>query len=171
MRRAKGVSMARKPKAAAKPEAKAKRPHLTDRAGAKIAQMSKAVTRSKGSTAEADTTKAVESDLKVASGLLVSDLLLRTLGRLARHSVEKGVLGHRYGNDAAKAAVENRSLMQTAMVFGATRLATRSLPGAALVWGGILAKTLYDRRRARRAAERSGELPAKRRTRRARKPD
>ena len=33
-----------------------------------------------------------------------------------------------------------------------TRFATRSVPGAIIVGGGILAKTLYDRRRAGKAA-------------------
>jgi hypothetical protein len=31
------------------------------------------------------------------------------------------------------------------------RVATRSVPGAIVVGGGLLAKTLYDRRRAKRA--------------------
>ena len=31
------------------------------------------------------------------------------------------------------------------------RIATRSVPGAIVVGGGLLAKTLYDRRRAKRA--------------------
>jgi hypothetical protein len=36
----------------------------------------------------------------------------------------------------------------------ATRIATRSLPGALLVGGAILAKTLYDRRRVGREGNR-----------------
>jgi hypothetical protein len=33
------------------------------------------------------------------------------------------------------------------------RIATRSVPGAIIVGGGMLAKTLHDRRKARRAAQ------------------
>ena len=35
------------------------------------------------------------------------------------------------------------------------RIATRSVPGAIVVGGGLLAKTLYDRRREKRAAKRA----------------
>lgn len=38
-----------------------------------------------------------------------------------------------------------------------TRIATRSVPGALVVGGGLLAKSLYDRRRARRAARGEGD--------------
>lgn len=44
--------------------------------------------------------------------------------------------------------------MKTAIAGAAlTRIATRSVPGAIVIGGGILAKTLYDRRRERRAGE------------------
>ena len=47
--------------------------------------------------------------------------------------------------EAPKAAPSiTRALVGTAL----TRIATRSVPGAILVGGGILAKALYDRRRA-----------------------
>lgn len=35
----------------------------------------------------------------------------------------------------------------------AVRIATRSVPGAIVVGGGLLAKTLYDRKRAKQAAK------------------
>ena len=38
----------------------------------------------------------------------------------------------------------------------AARIATRSLPGAALVGGGLLAKYLWDKKREREAAEAGG---------------
>ncbi len=46
----------------------------------------------------------------------------------------------------------------TGMVAGATlaSLARRSVPGAIILGGGILAKTLYDRRQARQAEARNG---------------
>ena len=41
--------------------------------------------------------------------------------------------------------------------FGLAKLATRNLPGALIVGGGALAKTLYDRRRSRSAQRREGD--------------
>lgn len=92
-----------------------------------------------------------------ATNLIIHDLALRTMGRLSRHTLEKGLLGRRYGREFAKDVVDNRSLLHTALAYGATRIATRSLPGAAVVWGGLLAKTLYDRRKGKRAAAKSGD--------------
>ena len=50
------------------------------------------------------------------------------------------VIGHRKGH----------GLLGAGIGFIATRIATRSLPGALLVGGAILAKTVYDRRKERR---------------------
>ena len=154
--------MARKPKPATKVTSdKTPRSHITDRAGTKIAKVSRAVTRSNDTVPGPSTNP--------ATNLIVSDLILRSIGRLARHSVEKGLLGRRYGKDVAKLAVENRSLIETLAVFGATRLATRSVPGAALVAGSLLAKTLYDRRRSRKAAQRSGDRAVTKQARRGKR--
>ncbi len=45
-----------------------------------------------------------------------------------------------------------RSITRALAGAAIVRIASRSVPGAILVGGGMLAKTLYDRRRARRAA-------------------
>jgi hypothetical protein len=50
------------------------------------------------------------------------------------------VIGHRKGH----------GLLGAGIGLIATRIATRSLPGALLVGGAILAKTVYDQRRAKR---------------------
>jgi hypothetical protein len=49
--------------------------------------------------------------------------------------------------DAAKAKRSIRSALTGAAI---TRIATRSVPGALVVGGGLLAKSLYDRRRKRK---------------------
>lgn len=41
------------------------------------------------------------------------------------------------------------------------RVATRSVPGAIVVTGGLIAKTLYDRRRAKTPAKRAKTAPPK----------
>ena len=62
---------------------------------------------------------------------------------------------------AAPASKPKSSLTPKASLTGAitgaalTRIATRSVPGALIVGGGLLAKSLYDRRRARKPG--SGE--------------
>jgi hypothetical protein len=44
-----------------------------------------------------------------------------------------------------------RGLLGAGLGVAATRLATRSIPGALLVGGALLAKTLYDRRKERKS--------------------
>ncbi|MFA9199802.1 MAG: hypothetical protein ACEQR8_01260 [Cypionkella sp.] len=92
-----------------------------------------------------------------ATNLIIQDIVMRAGGRLIRHSLEKGTLRGRYGGAGAKAIVENRSLASTLVTGLLARYATRSLPGAILVGTGLVAKTLYDRGRSRRAARRAGD--------------
>ncbi len=92
-----------------------------------------------------------------ATNALIHDIALRSAGRIARLALEKGLLGKRYGAQFAKEAVENRSLLHTVAAYGVTKIATRSVPGAALVGGGLLLKTLYDRTQSRREARRAGD--------------
>lgn len=92
-----------------------------------------------------------------ATNLLIHDLVLRSVGRIARQTVEKGLLQRRYGSGFARDAIENRSVIHALAAYGATKVATRSVPGAVLVGGGLLAKTLWDRTRGKRAARRSGD--------------
>ncbi|MDZ4306338.1 hypothetical protein [Allopontixanthobacter sp.] len=91
------------------------------------------------------------------TNLIIHDIALRSVGRIVRLTLEKGLLSRRYDPKQAKAMVENRSVIQTLAAYGVTKLATRSLPGAAFVGGGLLAKTLYDRSKSRRAAQRAGD--------------
>jgi hypothetical protein len=44
-----------------------------------------------------------------------------------------------------------RGLLGAGLGIAATRIATRSIPGALLVGGALLAKTLYDRRKERKS--------------------
>lgn len=93
----------------------------------------------------------------LATNLIIHDIAMRAGGRLVRHTLEKGMLRGRYGGAGAKAIVENRSLAQTFVSGMLARYATRSLPGALLVGGGLLAKTLFDRSQSKRTARRKGE--------------
>ena len=90
------------------------------------------------------------------TNLLVADLVLRSGGQLMRHAVERGVLGLKFTPGKAKNIVRGRSMGQTLIGTALARIATRSVPGAILVGGGLLAKTLFDRRHGVRAAEQRG---------------
>lgn len=92
-----------------------------------------------------------------ATNLIIADIVMRGVGRVVRNSLHKGVLRTRYSQDKARKIVENRSVVQTLAIYGVTKLATRSVPGALLVGSGLIAKTLYDRGQSRREAKRKGD--------------
>lgn len=92
-----------------------------------------------------------------ATNLIIQDLILRAAGRLTRTSLEKGLLRRRYGGEHAKKIIENRSLVQTLLAYGATKYATRSIPGALLVGTAVLGKTLFDRSLSRAKSRRKGD--------------
>jgi hypothetical protein len=86
------------------------------------------------------------------TNLVIADIAMRGGGRLLRHLVERTVLGVKYPPDKARDIVKGRSMTQTLLGTAVARIATRSVPGALLVGGGLIAKTLYDRSKKRRAA-------------------
>lgn len=92
-----------------------------------------------------------------ATNLILADIAIRGGGRLLRHAVERTLLGVKYPDQKARDIVRGRSMMQTLVGTAAARMATRSIPGALLVGGGLLAKTLYDRSKDRAEAKAEGE--------------
>ena len=91
-----------------------------------------------------------------ATNVLIAEILVRSAGRLARRTMEKGLLKARFEQDQAVAIVEGRGLAHTMVSTTVARVATRSVPGALLVGGGLIAKTLFDRSISRRKARRRG---------------
>ena len=91
-----------------------------------------------------------------ATNLIIHDIVLRSVGRLSRMTVEKAVLGKQYGNSFAKDAVENRSVVHALAAYGVTKFAKKSVPGAAVVGAGLLVKVLFDRSQSRRKARQNG---------------
>jgi len=92
---------------------------------------------------------------------IIATVALRTGNALLRQSLERGVLGRAPGVVKAaataaagiklpKAAQAKRSLATKLAMAAATRIATRSVPGAIVVGGAMLAKTLYDRKHAQK---------------------
>ena len=99
--------------------------------------------------------RAVRASNPVAN-MVFADLVLRGGGELLRHMVEKALLTPQVGKARAERHVKSRTMGQTLMSTALARVATRSVPGAIVIGGGMLAKTLYDRRKAR-ANARGGE--------------
>ncbi|WP_251567077.1 hypothetical protein [Erythrobacter sp. 3-20A1M] len=116
-----------------------------------------------GRNAVADVRRATPSDPdevpgpspNPATNLIMADIAMRAGTRLMKNAVQKGFLSGRYGRQTASEIVENRSVAQTLASVALAKVATRSLPGALVVGGGMLAKTLFDRRRARRGQAKS----------------
>jgi len=109
----------------------------------------------------ADKAPATIKDIKGPSpnpmtNLVIADIALRGGGRLLRHLVERSLLGLKYSPDKARNIVKGRGMAQTLIGTAVARVATRSVPGALLIGGGLLAKTLYDRSRKRGEAEAEG---------------
>lgn len=90
------------------------------------------------------------------TNLLIADLALRGGGQLLRHAVERTVLGAKFSPEKAKKIVKGRSMAQTLIGTAIARIATRSVPGAIVVGGGLLAKSLYDRRQDKRSQHAKG---------------
>jgi hypothetical protein len=72
---------------------------------------------------------------------------------LARRGIEHGLLGKGYAPDKTRRLLKHRTLAQSLVGAALTRVALTSVPGAIVVGGGLLAKTLYDRRKNRAASQ------------------
>ena len=92
-----------------------------------------------------------------ATNLLVADIAIRAGSYLIRRSVEKGLLRNRYDKDTAREIIEKRSLRQSVVSSGLAMIASRSVPGAVIIGGGALAKSLYDRRKSKRRQQADGD--------------
>ena len=99
-----------------------------------------------------------------ATNLLIAEIAVASAGRLARRSMEKGLLKARLEKRQAVAIVEGRGMVHTMVTAAVARMATRSVPGALLVGGGLFAKVLYDRSISRRKARRQGKQAIEERT-------
>lgn len=75
---------------------------------------------------------------------VLADIIRRGGGRLLNVAVAKAL------PDEADEKPRRRTLLGPIAGAAVVRIATRSIPGAIAVGGGILAKRLYDKRRAKR---------------------
>jgi hypothetical protein len=93
------------------------------------------------------------------TNLVIADIVLRGAGNLLRRRLEKGLLTGQLEADTAKKLFENRGIASTLALWGASRLATRSPVGLAVVAGGLAAKVLYDRGKAIEGRRRKRKAP------------
>ena len=90
-----------------------------------------------------------------ATNALIADIVLRGVSKLSRETVE-AVLGVSKAKGSPEGEAPNKpSLVFSLAAMGATKLATRSLPGFAVVSAGLLAKTLFDRSQNKRKTARA----------------
>jgi hypothetical protein len=92
-----------------------------------------------------------------ATNLMIAEIAVASAGRLARRQMEKGLLKAKFEREQAVAIVEGRGMAHTMITAAIARVATRSVPGALLVGGGLFAKILFDRTVSRGKSRRRGD--------------
>ena len=97
---------------------------------------------------------------KTATNLLIADIALRAGMRVGRLAIEKALLRRNFTAKQTKRLMGGRSISKGILPGLAARVASRSIPGAVLVGGGLLAKALYDRRKSARKQPQPAEEPA-----------
>lgn len=129
----------------------------------------KAAAKGKGSQTAGDSARSGSNPLV---DLVIADIVLRGGGKLLHHVVEHKVLktgktgqpgdvAQGAGKAGGKAGGKGRGLARMLIGTAVARIATRSVPGAILVGGGLLAKTLYDRRKGAKAEEKGKRAVAR----------
>ncbi|WP_226017223.1 hypothetical protein [Novosphingobium sp. FKTRR1] len=95
--------------------------------------------------------------------MILADVALRAGQTLVRRGVLGGLLGRQVAKAASKKSgriIKGRTIGHTLVGTALARVATSSVPGAIVVGGGLLAKTLYDRRQAKAAKARADAAAA-----------
>lgn len=103
--------------------------------------------------ADKATDAAAEPTPNPLTNMILADVVLRGSGALMRRAVEKGLLGRSVGKGKAEKIIKGRTMGQTLLGTAVARIATRSVPGALIVGGGLLAKALYDRKKGKPKAD------------------
>jgi hypothetical protein len=99
---------------------------------------------------------------------ILAGIAMRAGSTLLKRSVDRGILGSapevlksaaraagvKAAETAAKAPKPKRGIGARLISAAATRIATRSVPGAIVVGGVMLAKTLHNHRKSRQASKR-----------------
>lgn len=90
--------------------------------------------------------------------LILADIALSAGSALLQRGMNRGLPGASLVRGKAGTFVKSTSLTGSLVGTALARVATRSVPGAIVVGGGLVAKALYNKRkaaRARKAAEKA----------------
>lgn len=90
----------------------------------------------------------------MAANRLLAAMVRKGGGQLLEAAIAKALPEERVAANADAAKTPKKSLLGGVASVVVMRVATRSVPGAIVVGGAVLAKTLYDRRHAKRAVRR-----------------
>ena len=96
-------------------------------------------------------TVATAAVVNPATRKLITDLALRGGAFLARRLIGKRLGAMAYTPRQATDILSGRGLTKAVASAAVTRLGFKALPGSLLIGGVVLAKTLFDRKRARAA--------------------
>lgn len=88
------------------------------------------------------------------TNLYIADILLRGATTALRDTLRNRMVIAQYDPDKARELIDGRTVLTSLTLYGASKLATKSVPGLALVAGGLALKALYDRGKAKQLAER-----------------
>ena len=91
------------------------------------------------------------------TNMVIADIVLRGASLIVRKQVEKGLLTSQIAADQATKLVDKRGPVAKIALWGASRLATRSPLGLAVIVGGLAAKVIYDRGKGLEYQRRSGK--------------
>lgn len=87
-----------------------------------------------------------------ATNLAMADIALRGGSVLARRAVQRAFLGTTLSKRKTRKILSGRSVTEKLLHTALARVALSSVPGAIVVGGALVAKTLYDRSKAGAAA-------------------
>lgn len=113
---------------------------------------------------EPDAAGAPADPITPTTRAILAGVAMRTGSALLKRGIDRGILGAapevlrsaakaagaKAAEAAAKAPKAKRGIGSRLLAAAATRIATRSVPGAIVVGGALLAKTLHERRKNRK---------------------
>lgn len=112
-------------------------------------------TLAKGDVEQETRTSLLAPSPNPATNLLIADIVVRGASSLLRKKIEERVVKASFKDETeAERLLEGKSVASTLALYGASKLATRSPIGLGLVASGLVAKTLYDRGKARQRRKR-----------------
>ena len=128
--------------------------------------MSKRKSKSKKREVDADDKKREHASIPMpstnpATNAIIAGLLIKGAGRVLLSELEKRMIVKAYDPDKARELIDGRTVVTSIALYGASKLAARSVPGLAIVAGGMLVKSLYDRGRSVQQAKRAEQARSK----------